>query len=63
MLCSEAFAKGDAKKRASRELEQVLLHAFFGASRQTGKRLLSAGDERLARLMREDALAFVAVAR
>jgi tetratricopeptide (TPR) repeat protein len=63
VLDGEAFAKGDAKKRASRESEQVLLHAFFGASRQTGKRLLSAGDARLARQLREDALEFAAVAR
>ncbi|MFL6228894.1 MAG: tetratricopeptide repeat protein [Pyrinomonadaceae bacterium] len=62
-LGGEAFAKGEEKKRAGRESVRVLLEAFFGASRQTGKRLLTAGDERLARLLREDALDFVAAAR
>ncbi|HLL74967.1 MAG TPA: hypothetical protein VK421_06850 [Pyrinomonadaceae bacterium] len=62
----EAFARADAlsgkvrrrsrRARASRASEELLLHSFFGAARQTGRRLLTGGDERLARLLREDAL-------
>lgn len=35
---------------------ESLLHAFFGAARHRQKRLLTGGDERLANLLREDAL-------
>ncbi|MFN2596651.1 MAG: hypothetical protein ABR563_05615 [Pyrinomonadaceae bacterium] len=49
---------------AAREpTEQSLLHAVFGGARIKGKSLLTSGDARLARLMREDALAFAAAAR
>lgn len=53
-------AKG---KRVRRDPEQLLLHAVFGASRQGVRGLLTAGDPRLARLLREDALAFDSAAR
>jgi Flp pilus assembly protein TadD len=62
----EAFARaealaGDAPKRvrrgrAARASDELLLHSFFGAARQTGRGLLTGGDERLARLLRDDAL-------
>jgi tetratricopeptide (TPR) repeat protein len=55
--------KGGDRKRAARESEQALAHRIFGGARLTGSRLLTGGDERLARLMRDDALAFAAAAR
>jgi len=69
----EAFARaavlaGDLQKRgrrsrAARVSDELLLHSFFGAARQTGRGLLTSGDERLARLLRDDALAAAAAAR
>lgn len=69
----EAFARAatllgnaaatDGKKPSRRNSEQSLLDAFFGSAKQTGTRLLTAGDARLARLMREDALDFGITAR
>jgi tetratricopeptide (TPR) repeat protein len=56
-------AGGKKGKSPARESEQALLHMVFGAARQKGKGLLTSGDERLARLLREDALAFAAAAR
>ncbi|HVG30271.1 MAG TPA: hypothetical protein VM864_11265 [Pyrinomonadaceae bacterium] len=74
-LAREAFARaalvrgescgadGKSRRGASRESELGLLHRVFGAARQKGSGLLTGGDERLARVMREDALAFAAAAR
>jgi tetratricopeptide (TPR) repeat protein len=72
-LAREAFARaalvggesagGENRKGAPRESEQALLRRVFGAARQKGSGLLTGGDERLARLLREDALAFAAAAR
>ncbi|MDT7542914.1 MAG: hypothetical protein QOE33_2818 [Acidobacteriota bacterium] len=68
----EAFARAtsalDIKRvRGERpprvDSERALLILFFGKSRLTGTGLLLAGDERLSRLMREDALAFPLPAR
>jgi tetratricopeptide (TPR) repeat protein len=56
-------AGGKKRKGAARESEQALSHRIFGAARQRGNGLLTSGDERLSRLMREDALAFAAAAR
>lgn len=56
-------AGGKNRKGATRETEQALSHRVFGAARQKGSGLLTSGDERLSRLMREDALAFAAAAR
>jgi tetratricopeptide (TPR) repeat protein len=63
ILNGEAVTQGGGKQRTSRESEQVLLDAFFGASRQTGKYLLTAGDPKLGRLLLDDALDFAAAAR
>ncbi|MDT7604681.1 MAG: hypothetical protein QOF61_2678 [Acidobacteriota bacterium] len=63
ILVGDIQTKGDGRKRASRETEQILLHGFFGSAQQSGRRLLTAGDQRLAQLMREDALAFNVTAR
>lgn len=70
---AEAFARAAAlsgagprrgrRARASGASDELLLHSFFGAARQTGRGLLTGGDERLARLMREDALSPSAAAR
>ena len=49
--------------RAGRASEELLLHDFFGASRETGKGLLTGGDRRLAALLRADALAYEPPAR
>jgi Flp pilus assembly protein TadD/ribosomal protein L40E len=69
----EAFARASAlsgaegkrvrKGRAAGASDELLLHGFFGASRQTGRGLLTGGDERLARLLRDDALSVAAAAR
>jgi tetratricopeptide (TPR) repeat protein len=69
----EAFARaallrgegegGKDKRGATRCSELALLHKIFGAARQKGSGLLTGGDERLSRVMREDALAFAAAAR
>jgi tetratricopeptide (TPR) repeat protein len=69
----EAFARGAALAgaapkrgrvpRAARVSDEALLHGFFGAARQTGRGLLTGGDERLARLLRDDALSTSAAAR
>lgn len=56
-------ASAGNRKRAARESEQTLMHKVFGAARLKGSGLLTGGDERLARLLREDALAFAAAAR
>jgi tetratricopeptide (TPR) repeat protein len=56
-------AAAEGEKPARRNSEQSLLAAFFGSARQTGTRLLSAGDARLAKLWREEALAFRLAAR
>lgn len=62
----EAFARATAAYAAKRDpgkkyprldSERALLIGFFGKSRLTGTRLLNDGDQRIARLMREDALA------
>jgi tetratricopeptide (TPR) repeat protein len=64
LVRGEAEGAGGKKRKGSpRESEQALLHRVFGASRQRGSALLTGGDERLARLLREDALAFAAAAR
>jgi tetratricopeptide (TPR) repeat protein len=55
--------RGKQRKGAIRETEQALSHRIFGAARQKGSGLLTSGDGRLSRLMREDALAFAAAAR
>lgn len=70
---AEAFARAAAlsgarprrgrKSRAAADSDELLLHSFFGAARQTGRGLLTGGDERLARLLREDALSPTAAAR
>ncbi|MCA1615598.1 MAG: hypothetical protein LC800_16150 [Acidobacteria bacterium] len=49
--------------RASRATDELLLHDFFGASRETGKGLLTGGDARLAEFLRADALAYEPPAR
>ncbi|MCA1613997.1 MAG: hypothetical protein LC800_07575 [Acidobacteria bacterium] len=49
--------------RAGRASEELLLHDFFGASRETGKGVLTGGDLRLAGLLRADALAYEPPAR
>ena len=68
----EAFSRAAAlsgakpvrgRSRAAEGSDELLLHSFFGAARQTGRGLLTAGDERLARLLREDALSPSAAAR
>jgi tetratricopeptide (TPR) repeat protein len=69
----EAFARAAAlagerpkrgrRARAAQGSDELLLHSFFGAARQTGRKLLTGGDERLARLLRDDALAPPAPAR
>jgi tetratricopeptide (TPR) repeat protein len=64
----ESFARATASLKARRaatngerlprfDSERALLIIFFGESQLTGTRLLNDGDQRLARLMREDALA------
>ena len=58
LLGGDASAKKSAKGRAPQPSEEALLHSFFGAARHGGRRRLTAGDERLAKLLREDALAF-----
>lgn len=50
------------KKTSEAAFKKRLLLLFFGAAKQ-GKRLLTSGDKRLAALMREDALAFLPLAR
>ena len=67
---AEAFARAAAlsgakprRGRRARASDELLLHSFFGAARQTGRGLLTGGDERLARLLREDALTPAAAAR
>lgn len=70
---AEAFARAAALSgakprrgrgpRAARDADELLLHSFFGAARQTGRGLLTGGDERLARLLREDALSAPPAAR
>jgi tetratricopeptide (TPR) repeat protein len=74
-LAREAFARaellrvrgdegqGGGRQPASRHSEQALMHRMFGAARLKGSGLLTGGDERLSRLLREDALAFAAAAR
>jgi Flp pilus assembly protein TadD len=72
-LAEEAFARAAAlsgatpkrgrKGHAARASDELLLHSFFGAARQTGRGLLTGGDERLARLLRDDALSAAAAAR
>jgi hypothetical protein len=68
----EAFARAtsalDIKRVRGERLprfdsERALLILFFGKSRLTGTGLLLAGDERISRLMREDALALPSPAR
>ena len=59
----EGGAGGGGRKPSGRDAEQALLHRVFGAARQKGTGLLTSGDERLARLLRDDALAFAAAAR
>jgi Flp pilus assembly protein TadD len=68
----EAFARATAaldikRVRGERlprfDSERALLILFFGKSRLTGTGLLMAGDERISRLMREDALALPSPAR
>lgn len=49
--------------RAGRASDELLLHDFFGASRETGKGLLTGGDARLAAFLRADALAYEPPAR
>ena len=49
--------------RAARATDELLLHDFFGASRETGKGLLTGGDARLAEFLRADALAYEPPAR
>ncbi|HJR07290.1 MAG TPA: tetratricopeptide repeat protein [Pyrinomonadaceae bacterium] len=52
-------ARRGATKQQDGVSDEMLLHAFFGASRHRQKRLLTAGDKRLALALREDALAQV----
>jgi Flp pilus assembly protein TadD len=68
----EAFARATAaldikRVRGERlprfDSERALLILFFGKSRLTGTSLLMGGDERISRLMREDALALPSPAR
>jgi tetratricopeptide (TPR) repeat protein len=68
----EAFARATAhlaaaRKRGERvpryDSERAIMAVVFGTSHLTGTRLLMDGDERLARLMREDALALEPPAR
>lgn len=54
-----ASAGRAGKKRPSGVSAELLLHSFFGAARHGRKRLLMGGDERLAKLLHEDALAQV----
>lgn len=51
------------RARATRPSGAALLRSFFGAAPYGGRRLLTAGDARLARLLREDALAFSGATR
>ena len=60
---SGARAKRGRRPRDAQDSDELLLHSFFGAARQTGRGLLTGGDERLARLLREDALSPAAAAR
>lgn len=54
---------GNPGGRAGRASDELLLHDFFGASRETGKGLLTGGDARLAAFLRADALAYEPPAR
>jgi tetratricopeptide (TPR) repeat protein len=49
--------------RTPRASDELLLHEFFGASRETGKALRTGGDARLAESLRADALAYESPAR
>ena len=65
---AEAFARaatlaGGRQKRVARVPDELLLNGCFGAARQTNRGLLSGGDERLARRLRDDALSFAPAAR
>jgi Tfp pilus assembly protein PilF len=51
------------EENAREPSEAALLHSVFGGARLKGKSLLTSGDKRLARLLREDALEFAATAR
>jgi tetratricopeptide (TPR) repeat protein len=48
-----------AKKPRGGVSDEMLLHSFFGAARHRQKRLLTGGDKRLAKALREDVLAQV----
>lgn len=56
-------AEGGAPEGVREPSERSLLQAVFGGARVKGSSLLTSGDARLARLMREDALAYAAAAR
>jgi len=51
-----SVGRGTKKRPTAAISEEMLLHSFFGAARHRQKRLLTAGDKRLAQLLREDAL-------
>jgi len=58
-LGTEGERRAARGKREVAFSDEMLLHAFFGASRHRQKRLLTGGDKRLALALREDALAQV----
>ncbi len=61
---ASALRRADGPDGAGgRATDELLLHDFFGASRETGKGLLTGGDARLAGLLRADALAYEPPAR